>query len=277
MTGVPDLVRRASLDFSTGVLLVWGEFARTTLFPEVLNPGCCMVFQPCIRSICDRSERMLSSKLNHKLDKPLGPLVRWLARLGVSPNMLTVAGAIMNIAAAATLLFGHFRVGSALVIAGGLCDLLDGALARVTGMQSRFGNVLDSTLDRYSDMLPLFGLLLYYSGWRSGGTRFSDMVLCSIVIVGSFLVPYVRAKAESLSTQCNVGLAERAERIIILAGGLMIGAEVVALWVLAVLTHVTVIHRLLHVRSQVAGRFESSAPSEPHDAEFAIHDTKGEL
>jgi phosphatidylglycerophosphate synthase len=220
---------------------------------------------------------MLSSKLNHKLDKPLGPLVRWLARIGISPNMLTVAGAIMNIAAAAALLYGHFRVGSALIIVGGLCDLLDGALARVTGMQSRFGNVLDSTLDRYSDILPLSGLLLYYSGWHAGGTRFGDMVLCSVVIVGTFLVPYVRAKAESLATRCDVGLAERAERIIILAGGLMVGAEVAALWVLAVLTHVTVIHRLLHVRSQTAGRFDTSAPGEPHDAELVIRNAKGEL
>ena len=218
---------------------------------------------------------MLSSKLNHKLDKPLGPLVRCLAGFGISPNMLSVAGAVMNVIAAAALIYGHLRSGSALIVVGGICDLLDGALARVTGKQSQFGSVVDSTLDRYSDGLPVLGLLLHYSGWVSGTTRFGAMTLCSIVILGTFLVPYVRAKAESIGKRCDVGLAERAERIIILAGGLMIGAEIVSLWVLAVLTHLTVIQRLLHVSSQLGG--ESETPREGEDGEPVMRSANGEL
>jgi len=220
---------------------------------------------------------MISSKLNHKLDKPLGPLVRWLSRHGVSPNMLTVAGAIMSIAAAAVLLYGHFRVASAFIVVAGFCDLLDGAVARVTRTQSRFGSVLDSTLDRYSDILPIVGLLLYYSGWTSGKPRFGAIALCGIAILGSFLVPYVRAKAESVLKRCNVGLAERAERIIILAGGLMFGVDIAALWVLAVLTHLTVIQRLLYVRSQLGGQSDTQTPAERQDPEVIVPNAKGGL
>ncbi len=193
---------------------------------------------------------MLSSKLNHQFDKYLAPCVRLLSALKISPNMLTIAGAVTNLIAAAALMYGYFPVGGVLVIIGGLCDLLDGALARVQKKQTRFGEVLDSTLDRYSDSIPLFGLLLYYSGWNTGEARLAYMILCGVVILGSFLVPYVRARAESL-VSCNVGIAERAERVIIFAGGLILRRELWALWILAILTHLTVIQRLLHVRSRL--------------------------
>ncbi|MBI5118586.1 CDP-alcohol phosphatidyltransferase family protein [Candidatus Poribacteria bacterium] len=196
---------------------------------------------------------MLSSKLGHRLDKPLAPVARWLAGLGVSPNMLTVAGAIPNVVAAVVLAYGHYRVGGVIVLMGGAFDLLDGAVARVVGKQTRFGSILDSTLDRYSDALPIFGLMLYYSGWNppEGRMRFGDMILCAAVVLGSLLVPYVRARAESLLQRCDIGLAERAERVIIFAVGLIINADVAALWILAVLTHLTVLQRLLYVRAHL--------------------------
>jgi phosphatidylglycerophosphate synthase len=221
---------------------------------------------------------MLSSKLNHRLDKPLAPIVRGLDRLGISPNMLTVAGAIMNLFATVMVVYGHFRVGGVLVIIGGLFDLLDGALARVVGKKSQFGSVLDSTLDRYSDILPLFGILLYYSGWvQSADIRFGDMVLCGVVILGSLLVPYVRARAEVLVECCDVGLAERAERVIIFAGGLLINADVAALWILAVLTHLTVLQRLLYVRVQLRAEPDVPRPARPEGEELTTSDAKGEL
>lgn len=205
----------------------------------------------------------------------MAPLARGLAALGVSPNMLTVAGAVTNLVAAFTLVYGHFCVGGVLVLMGGLFDLLDGALARVVGKQSRFGVVLDSTLDRYSDILPILGLSLYYSGWHpSGEVRFGGMALCGVVILGSLLVPYVRARAEPLVEKCDVGIAERAERVIIFAGGLIIGVDIGALWALAILTHLTVIQRLLYVRARLRQEPEASRPARPEGEELATSDAK---
>jgi CDP-diacylglycerol--glycerol-3-phosphate 3-phosphatidyltransferase len=201
---------------------------------------------------------MLSRKLEHRLDRPLGPVVRLLAGLGITPNVLTTSGVVLNVIAAVALVFGYLRLGGALIIVGGLCDLLDGALARVMDKQSQFGRLLDSTFDRYSDILPLLGLLVFYSGWNSGLARVTDSIACALVIVGSFLVPYVRAKAEALGADCDVGLAGRAERVIIFAAGLMFRQEVVALWVLAVLTHVTVAQRLLHSRVRLGAEAQVS-------------------
>jgi CDP-diacylglycerol--glycerol-3-phosphate 3-phosphatidyltransferase len=218
---------------------------------------------------------VLSSKLNHKLDKYLAPMVRWLARLGISPNMLTMAGGATNLVAAVVLLYGYFRAGGILVILGGLCDLLDGALARTDGKQTRFGEVLDSTLDRYSDIIPIFALLLYYSGWRhEAAPQLGYMALCGVVILGSSLVPYVRARAESL-VPCNVGIAERAERLIIFAAGLILLQVLWALVILAILTHVTVIQRLLYVRARLTQK-----PDEAKSVEGEVltpSDTKDEL
>lgn len=235
-------------------------------------------FDVLVRHRVGRCGIMLANKLNHKLDKPLAPVTRWLARFGVSPNMLTAAGAITSIAAAAMLLRGNFLLGGVLILVGGLFDLLDGALARIVETQSPFGSVLDSTVDRYSDAIPVLGLLLYYSGWyQSASIQFGNMVLCCVVIVGSLLVPYVRARAESLVERCDVGLAERAERIIIFAAGLIMGIEVVALWILAIVTHLTVIQRLLCVRAQFREKPEPLNPSHLKNEELVAPDAKSEL
>ncbi len=193
--------------------------------------------------------------------------------------MLTIGGAITNTVAAIVLAYGHYRVGGVIVLMGGAFDLLDGALARVVGKQSAFGSVLDSTLDRYSDALPLFGLMLYYSGWNpaEGAMRFRDMVLCGVVILGSLMVPYVRAKAESLLQRCDIGLAERAERVIIFAGGLIVNADVAALWILAVLTHFTVIQRLLYVRAHLREGPETLEHASPKGKELTPSDAKSKL
>ena len=213
---------------------------------------------------------MLSRKLTHKLDKPLAPLVKQLPPLGISPNMLTVAGAILNASAAVAIAYGGFLMGGILVMVGGVFDLLDGALARVAGKESKFGNLLDSTLDRYSDIMPMIGLLIYYTGFpRAGDVRLGDIVLCGIVILGSLMVPYVRAKAESIGLRCDVGIAERAERIIIFSGGLVIGVDVGALWALAILTHLTVIQRVLYAHTQLRITHEG-AETPPSDRETLI-------
>lgn len=186
--------------------------------------------------------------------------MRLLASLGITPNMLTTSGTLLNAGAAVVLTFGHLRLGGVLVITGGLCDLLDGALARVMDKQSQFGRLLDSTFDRYSDILPLLGLLVFFSGWNSVPARVTDSIACALVIVGSFLVPYVRAKAESLGTDCDIGFAGRAERVIIFAAGLVLEWEILALWILAILTHLTVAQRLLYSKSRLQAEPQASNP-----------------
>ncbi|RJP17162.1 MAG: CDP-alcohol phosphatidyltransferase family protein [Candidatus Abyssobacteria bacterium SURF_5] len=222
---------------------------------------------------------MLSAKLDHRLDKVVLPVVRLLARAGLTPNNLTIAGALTSAVAAAALLFGHFRIGGILILLGGVFDLLDGALARVVGQQTRFGAVLDSTLDRYSDVLPILGLMLYYSGWtETGPLRLGGMMLCGAVILGSLLVPYVRARAELMIERCDIGIAERAERILILSGGLVIDADIAALWILAILTHFTVFQRLWFVRKQLKQDEEAHNHVErPNQHKLAASDLEGKL
>ncbi len=208
----------------------------------------------------------------------MGPFVRALAGFGITPNMLTVSGVITNAVAGVTLVYGHFRVGGVLILLGGLCDLLDGALARTMHKQSSFGKVLDSTFDRYSDTLPILGLMLFYSGWSDfGHLEFGGMILCGLFVLGSLLIPYVRAKAESLGQDCDVGLAGRAERVIIFAIGLITNADIVALWILAVITHLTVLHRLLHVRSAIMEETESAKLVEGESEELPASDVKTKL
>jgi phosphatidylglycerophosphate synthase len=222
---------------------------------------------------------MISKLLNHRLDSAILPVSRFLGWLGVTPNSMTVAGAVTSAIAAVTLTFGHFRVGGVLVLLGGLFDLLDGALARNVGQQSEFGAVLDSTLDRYSDILPILGLMLFYSGWtRNSSLQFGGMILCGVVILGSLLVPYVRARAERFIEKCNVGVAERAERLIIFAGGLILNADILALWILAILTHLTVFHRLWYARVQLRREDESADHVQrPDGTKLVASDVKSKI
>ncbi len=169
----------------------------------------------------------------------------FLARTGVTPNGLTLIGFGLNIAVAALLAGGFLRLGGILLLFAGAFDTLDGALARVTGLSSRFGAFLDSTLDRYSEAILLFGLS--FEGLRRGD---ATLVLLSFaVVVGSLMVSYCRARAEGLDLDCEVGIAPRPERVLILGLGLIVGLETIALAILAVITHVTAVQRILHVRA----------------------------
>ena len=166
-----------------------------------------------------------------------------LVATGVSPTQLTLIGFALNLAVAVVLGAGYLQVGGALVILAGAFDSLDGALARVANRKTTFGAFLDSTLDRYSEAALLLGLL--YDASRRGDLAVE--VLAYVVIVGSLLVSYTRARAEGLGLDCEVGIAPRPERVIILGLGLILGLELPALAILAVLTHVTAVQRIFHV------------------------------
>jgi CDP-diacylglycerol--glycerol-3-phosphate 3-phosphatidyltransferase len=172
------------------------------------------------------------------------PIVRILSKSGVTPNTLTLTNLALNIAAAYVVSTGHFLLGGVLVLGSGLFDLLDGALARFSKQTTKFGAVLDSTVDRISEAAVLCGLLIWYVP-QEGATL--KIVLILAVLVGSFLVSYIRARAEGLGWQCQVGLFTRAERVIVLAVGLLVNQVLIALCILAVFVFITVVQRLVHL------------------------------
>jgi CDP-diacylglycerol--glycerol-3-phosphate 3-phosphatidyltransferase len=173
------------------------------------------------------------------------PIGRWLSRLGITPNSLTVAGCLLNFGVGAVLTLGYNQIGGVLVLVVGAFDMLDGALARAAGKSTRFGAFLDSTLDRYSEAAVFLGIL------ASAAARadLTVVLLTYAAAVGSLMVSYARARAECLGISCDVGWLQRPERVILLGLGLILGLTLPVLAILAVLTNVTAIQRILHVRA----------------------------
>lgn len=172
-----------------------------------------------------------------------GPIVGVLARLGISPNMLTTAGVLGNLAAAVLAARGDFLPAGIIVLAASSLDMFDGALARATGRVTDFGSVFDSVMDRVSEAAVLFGLLIYFSD-RGGQT---EELLIFIAVAASFLVSYTRARAQIIGIELREGMFTRAERVIVLGVGLMIDQVTATLWILAVLAGATAAQRLLIV------------------------------
>jgi CDP-diacylglycerol--glycerol-3-phosphate 3-phosphatidyltransferase len=179
------------------------------------------------------------------------PVVRILSKTGITPNTLTLINLALSIVAAYVIATGHFLPGGILVLVSGLFDLLDGALARFAKRTTKFGAILDSTVDRVSEAAILFGLLIWYSSHEGR----LEIALIFAVLIGSFLVSYVRARAEGLGWQCQVGLFTRAERVIVLAIGLLVNQIFIVLCILVVFVFVTVGQRLIYLWRQrrVAG------------------------
>ena len=175
------------------------------------------------------------------------PIIGILSKKGIKPNALTLINLALNIIAAYVITTGHFFLGGVLVLVAGLFDLLDGALARFTKQTTKFGAILDSVVDRISEAAILCGLLIWYIPQQEASL---EIVLVFIVLIGSFLVSYIRARAEGLGWQCQVGLFTRAERIIVLAIGLLINQVFIALCVLVVFVFITVVQRLVYLWKQ---------------------------
>jgi phosphatidylglycerophosphate synthase len=186
----------------------------------------------------------------------LHAIVRGLALTRISPNVLTFLGLVINIIAA--ILFGYanpqnqsrmFLYAGLVIIGAGIFDMVDGRVARATGQVTTFGVFFDSVIDRYSDVALFFGLLVYYAR----GNHFFYLVLVAFVMVSSVMVSYTRARAESLIGSCKVGFMERPERIVLVIIGALFarwGAMAPVLWVLAVLSTITIIHRIAYTYQQ---------------------------
>ncbi|WP_202318770.1 CDP-alcohol phosphatidyltransferase family protein [Archaeoglobus neptunius] len=169
--------------------------------------------------------------LTTELAKPVATL---LGRAGVKPNHLTALGLIFGFAAAYYIVQGRIFFAAILVMISSICDLLDGALARTAGMKTDFGAYLDSVTDRYVDVLLFISLGIYGVDW----------VVIAAALSGALLVSYTRARAENVIPKCDVGIAERSERLLILLIGMLTGYIYEAVLVIAVLSHITAVHRV---------------------------------
>ncbi|PIP48326.1 MAG: CDP-alcohol phosphatidyltransferase family protein [Chloroflexi bacterium CG07_land_8_20_14_0_80_45_17] len=178
------------------------------------------------------------------------PIVGILSKSRLKPNTLTFIELAISIGAAYAIAIGYFLLGGVLVLVSGLFDLLDGALARFTKQSTKFGAILDSTIDRLSEAAIFCGLLV----WYMPKVATLEIVLIFAALIGSFLVSYIRARAEGLGLECRVGLFTRAERVIVLAVGLLVNQVFIALWVLVVFVYITVAQRLLYLRKQAKVR-----------------------
>ncbi len=179
----------------------------------------------------------------------LDAIVRLLALSRISPNVLTLMGLVVNTYAA--FLFGYanadnqrrmFFYAGLVIIGSGFFDLVDGRVARLSNQVTRFGGFFDSIVDRYSDASLFFGLLVFYAR----GNRFFYVVLTALAMISAIMVSYARARAESLIGACRVGFMERPERLVLLIIGALFNVMAPVLWVIGVLSTITVIHRVIY-------------------------------
>src|SRR5215510_7247223 len=170
----------------------------------------------------------------------LDRIVGAIAATGINPNFLTFLGLVVNFVAAGFFAVGSFRTGALIIFFAGFLDMLDGQVARRRNRVTAFGAFFDSTLDRYSDMALYMGLLVYYAVIG----RSSYVILAAVATAGSVMVSYSRARAESLIPTCKVGFMERPERLVLLIIGGLFNRMGPVLWVIAVVSTITVIHRI---------------------------------
>jgi CDP-diacylglycerol---glycerol-3-phosphate 3-phosphatidyltransferase len=197
---------------------------------------------------------MLGEQIGYVGKRAADALVRAIAYLHPNPNHLTFAGLLINIAAAILFGYGEFFYGGLVLLFANIFDILDGRVARYTGRVTMFGAFFDSVMDRYSDIIVLLGIMIFYARDTIHHSTLY-VALTGIGLVGSVLVSYTRARAENLIPRCKVGFLERPERVVLLVIGSLteIGPQHFLLhkmraviWILAVLSHWTVIHRVYH-------------------------------
>jgi len=194
---------------------------------------------------------MISRKFKGKGDFFFVPLVFIFSKLGLTPNIISVLGCLAGLVAGLAYGLGKIHLGGILVLSHGILDSVDGAMARSLKMETTFGGFFDSCIDRYSDMAIAIGLIYYF--FEIGNP--TNVALGFAFLAGSLMISYTRAKAESFIKKCAVGLMEKADRVILL--GILslchgwFDSLTVALWILAILTNFTAIHRIYYSYCQI--------------------------
>ena len=212
----------------------------------------------------------ISNRNRERYLRVVGPVGDLFARAGIHPNVLSLAGLALSAGAGLLYSQGRFFWAAWVVLFAGICDTLDGQIARQTNKNNPFGAFFDSTLDRYSDMFLFVGLAYYYAGGTSlsleihGQASPWTVVVIILAIAGSFMVSYTRARAEGLGVQCKAGMMQRPERITLLIIGSLLGSVPavgpllmkLTLVVLAVSVNLTALYRMYYVRNHLAHESE---------------------
>lgn len=201
-----------------------------------------------MEQVSEKKKRLtLTDQMRARFKGILDPIGRFLNRLGLMPNTMTIIGLVGNTVGAYFLARGQMLIGGLIILAMGPVDALDGTMARLRGEASDFGAFVDSVTDRYSELVIFGGLLFYYL--QNGEILYA--VLAYLAAAGSVLVSYTRARAQSLGIETKVGILTRFERYLVLAPLLVLNLPWIALWILAVLANFTALQRILDVRHQV--------------------------
>jgi CDP-diacylglycerol--glycerol-3-phosphate 3-phosphatidyltransferase len=182
------------------------------------------------------------------------PIAKLLINLRVHPHIITIAGLLISILAFNFFRLGDFLYAGLMVILAGMCDVLDGRLARETKQITKFGALMDSTIDRYSEVLMFLGLAIFFHDRQS-----YIVYLIILALTGSFMVSYTRARAEGLGIECRVGIMQRPERITWLAIGSILGAipkwgiylVIATIWFIAIFANITVVQRVIFIRNEL--------------------------
>ncbi len=202
---------------------------------------------------------MFTSRFQDWVRRGARHVVPALRVLRLTPNILTMLGLLICAGSGVLIAFGYLLPGGLLLLIASGFDILDGALARVSGREQRYGAFLDSTVDRYAEAITAISLLFFFI---FHGHHTLEPMLVVFALTGSLLVSYVRARAQSLGFNCNGGLLARPERVVITVIGLVIAPLLVpALWILAVLTNVTAVQRIWVVWQQARRTPTDSRPA----------------
>ena len=202
-----------------------------------------MITMPSWQAYRTRARNVLASYVER-------PTARLLGKVGLSPNQVTVIGLLLSGATAYLLGVGQFVGGGLLLILASSLDMADGALARLQGRATAAGALLDSTADRISEAVVFLGLLIFYISPLST----TEVVLIFLALTGSFMVSYLRARGEGLGVDCQVGVMTRPERVLVLAGGLLIDQAAIALGIIVALSFLTALHRFWHIQRELSRR-----------------------
>jgi CDP-diacylglycerol--glycerol-3-phosphate 3-phosphatidyltransferase len=179
---------------------------------------------------------------------------RGIIRVGIPVNAVTLAGPVAVSMVFIPAYYGNQPLMGAVLIVAGAFDLLDGAVARISGKTTAFGGYLDSVVDRYTDFAMLFGVFIYANRFFHGPHRLLYLVLWGLTLMGTSTTAYVRARAENVIPSCKVGFMERAERTVTIIIGLLSGNVHITLWILAVMTNLISIQRIFYAQLIMSGR-----------------------
>ncbi len=189
---------------------------------------------------------ILSEYLRVRTRAIFEPFAAFFNRLGLNPNTMTILGLVGNAIAGVLVARGEMFWGGILVLAMAPVDALDGAMARLRGQPSKFGAFVDSVTDRYSELVVLGGLLVYYQQQDKG----LEMLIVYVAAAGSLLVSYIRARGQSLGYDTKVGLFSRLERILVIIPSLILNIPHIGAAIIAIFSNITAIQRIIDVRRQ---------------------------